>query len=72
MLAPDEVWGLVRAAGSELDIAIFLTAAFTGLRMGELLALFARGISRLPNAHLQCAEVWAEVIALLSQASKEP
>jgi integrase len=29
----------VRAAASELDAAIFLTAAFTGLRMGELLAL---------------------------------
>src|SRR5579863_8238280 len=39
VLAPEEVWALVRAAGSELDGAIFLTAAFTGLRMGELLAL---------------------------------
>ncbi len=30
---------LVRAAGSEQDAAIFLTAAFTGLRLGVLLAL---------------------------------
>jgi integrase len=36
---PDEVWALVRAAASEQDGALFLTAAFTGLRMGELLAL---------------------------------
>lgn len=35
----EEVWGLVRAAASEQDAAVFLTAAFTGLRMGELLAL---------------------------------
>ena len=37
--SPEEVWALVRAAASELDAAIYLTAAFTGLRMGELLAL---------------------------------
>ncbi|HET9102407.1 MAG TPA: tyrosine-type recombinase/integrase [Solirubrobacteraceae bacterium] len=37
--SPEEVWSLVRAAGSEKDAALFLTAAFTGLRMGELLAL---------------------------------
>jgi hypothetical protein len=28
------VWALVRAAASEQDGALFLTAAFTGLRMG--------------------------------------
>lgn len=44
VLAPEEVWALVRAASSELDGAIFLTAAFTGLRMGELLALRWRDI----------------------------
>jgi integrase len=47
--SPEEVWALVRAAESEedeakqdaahQDAAIYLTAAFTGLRMGELLAL---------------------------------
>ena len=35
---------LVRAAESEQDAAIFLTAAFTGLRMGELLALHWRDV----------------------------
>ena len=41
---PEEVWALVRAAESDQDVAIFLTAAFTGLRMGELLALRWRDI----------------------------
>jgi len=35
----EEVWALVRAAASEQDGAIFLTAAYTGLRRGELIAL---------------------------------
>lgn len=34
-----EVLALTQAAVSERDAAIFLTAAFTGLRLGELLAL---------------------------------
>jgi integrase len=33
------VFALVRAAADEQDAAIFLTAAFTGLRRGELIAL---------------------------------
>jgi integrase len=37
--SPEQVHALVRAADSEQDGAIFLTAAFTGLRLGELLAL---------------------------------
>jgi integrase len=39
IFSPEEVWALVREADSEQDAALFLTAAFTGLRMGELLAL---------------------------------
>ncbi len=42
--SPEEVWALVRAAASEQDTAIYLTAAFTGLRMGELLALRVRDV----------------------------
>src|SRR5450631_4270269 len=33
VFSPEEVWALGRAAGSELDAALYLTAAFTGLRM---------------------------------------
>ena len=44
VFSPEEVWALFRAAGSELDAALFLTAAFTGLRMGELLALHWRDV----------------------------
>jgi integrase len=44
VFSPEEVWALVRAAASERDGALFLTAAFTGLRMGELLALRWRDV----------------------------
>jgi integrase len=44
VFSPEEVWALVRAASGEQDAAIFLTAAFTGLRMGELLALRWRDV----------------------------
>jgi integrase len=44
VFSPEEVWALVRAAASEVDGAIYLTAAFTGLRMGELLALHWRDV----------------------------
>jgi integrase len=42
--SPEEVHALVRAAASEQDAAMFMTAAFTGLRLGELLALQWRDV----------------------------
>jgi integrase len=39
VLTVDEIGALVRAARSELDAGIFLTAAFAGLRLGELRGL---------------------------------
>src|SRR3954471_14019603 len=37
--SPEEVYALARAAASEQDSAIFVTAAFAGLRRGEIAAL---------------------------------
>jgi integrase len=44
VFSPEEVHALVRAATSEQDAAIYLTAAFTGLRQGELVALRWRDV----------------------------
>jgi integrase len=52
----EDVWALVRKAADEQDAAIILTAAFTGLRRGEVLALhvrdcdFARQVIRVEHS----------------------
>jgi integrase len=45
---PEQVYALARAAANEQDAAIFITAAFSGLRLGELLGLHNRDID-FPN-----------------------
>ena len=44
VFSPEEVLALVRGADDEQDAALFLTAAFTGLRQGELVALRWRSV----------------------------
>ena len=44
VFSPEEVMALVRSASSDQDAAIFMVAAFTGLRRGEILALRWRDV----------------------------
>lgn len=41
---PEQVYALARAASNDQDAAIYITAAFSGLRLGELLGLQVRDI----------------------------
>jgi len=53
-LTPEEVQALVRATPDAQDSAMFLTAALTGLRMGELLALRWRDVDfALQRVHVR-------------------
>ena len=56
---PEQVHALVRAAKSETDGALFLTAAFSGLRLGELLGLRVRDV----DFGAECLRVSRNVVA---------
>lgn len=57
--SPEEVLALVGAAESEQDAAVFLTAAFTGLRRGEIVALRWRDVD-FPNSVVRVAASFTE------------
>ena len=52
VFSPEEVLALARAADDDQDAALFLTAAFTGLRQGELVALRWRSVD-FPGQHIR-------------------
>jgi len=59
VFGPEEVMALVRAAASEQDAAIFLAAAYTGLRRGELVALRWRDVD-FERAHIRVTASFSE------------
>jgi integrase len=59
VFSPEEVQALVRVATSQQDAAIYLTAAFTGLRRGELVALRWRDVD-FPRRHIRVTASYTE------------
>jgi integrase len=59
VFSPEEVQALVRAATSRQDAAIYLTAAFTGLRRGELVALRWRDVD-FARRHIRVTASYTE------------
>jgi integrase len=59
VFSPEDIMALVRAADSQQDAAVYLTAAFTGLRRGELVALRWRDVD-FPRRHLRVTASYTE------------
>jgi integrase len=59
VFSPEDVMALVRAAASEQDAAIYLAAAFTGLRRGELVAVRWRDVD-FARRHIRVTASYTE------------
>jgi integrase len=59
VFSTEEIQALVRAAASEQDAAIYLTAAYTGLRRGELVALRWRNVD-FARRHIRVTASYTE------------
>jgi integrase len=70
VLRPEEVLALVRAAENDQDAAIFHTAAFAGLRMGELLALRWRDID-FTRRTIHVRENWTQGVTTTPKGGTE-
>jgi integrase len=69
VFSPEEVLALVRAADSEQDAAIYLTAAFTGLRRGELVALCWRDVD-FARSHLRVRASYTDGVLSTPKSGK--
>ncbi len=59
VFAPEEIYALQRAAASEQDAAIYMTAAFTGLRRGEIVGLRWRDVD-FSRQHIRVTASYTE------------
>jgi integrase len=69
VFSPEDVMALVRAAASEQDAAIYLTAAFTGLRRGELVALRWRDVD-FARRHVRVTASYTERSLTMPKSGK--